>query len=138
MLAAALLTAAALSLVPHPPAGESVWRPVLTFDEVSVHLDASTVEGTGPYTVQLRWSFAAREASPQAWDQGVRYSLDVVEIDCRAGATRTWASTAFQANGDVVPTLSFEDGAPSWSRHAAESMGALLTEHACAVLRTGG
>jgi hypothetical protein len=111
---------------------------VLTYDEVAVHLDASTVEGTGPYTVQLRWSFAAREASPQAWDAGVRYSLDVVEIDCRAGATRTWSSTAFQANGDQVPSLSFEEAAPAWDRHRAESMGGLVARHACDVLRARG
>jgi hypothetical protein len=135
VLAAALISAAVLSLAAARPVDESVWRPLLSFDEVAVHLDASTVEGNGPYTVQLRWSFAAREASPVAWDAGVRYSIDVVEIDCRAGATRTWGSTAFQSNGDLVPALSFEQPAPPWSRHAAESMGALLARRACAVLR---
>lgn len=138
VLAAALLSAVALSLATTSPADESVWRPVLSFDEVAVHLDASTVEGAGPYTVQLRWSFAERAASPQAWDAGVRYSIDVVEIDCRAGATRTWASAAYQANGDAVPSLSFAETAPAWSRHQAESMGALLARQACAVLRARG
>ncbi len=138
VLAAALLSAAVLSLATASRADESVWRPVLSFDEVAVHLDASTVEGAGPYTVQMRWSFAAREASPQAWDAGVRYSIDVVEIDCRAGATRTWASTAYQANGELVSSLSFEEPAPEWSRHRAESMGALLARQTCAVLRARG
>ena len=138
VLAAALVSAAVLSLATASPPDEAVWRPVLSYDEVAVHLDASTVEGAGPYTVQLRWSFAAREASPQAWDAGVRYSIDVVEIDCRAGATRTWASAAYQANGDLVPSLSFEASAPGWSRHEGESMGALLAQQACAVLRARG
>ena len=135
MLASALLSIAVLSQASASPSDESAWRPLLSYDEVAVHLGASTVKGTGPYTVQLRWTFAAREASPRAWDAGVRYSIDVVEIDCRAGATRTWASTAFRSNGDLVPTLSFEELAPSWSRHHAESMGALLARQVCAVLR---
>jgi hypothetical protein len=135
VLAAALISAAVLALASSASMDDSGWRPVLRFDEVAVHLDASTVEGDGPYTVQLRWSFAARDASPRAWDAGVRYSIDVVDIDCRAGATRTRGSTAFQANGDLVPTLSFEEVAPTWSRHAPESMGALLAREACTVLR---
>ena len=136
MLAAALLPAAMLALAAASPADdESAWRPVLTYDEVAVHLDATSVKGTGPYTVRLRWSFTVRAASPRAWDAGVRYSIDAVEIDCSAGATRTWASAAFQSNGDLVPTLSFEESAPLWSRHRAESMGALLAREACAMLR---
>ena len=129
-----LATAAMLALAP-ASAPDWLWRPVLAFDEVSVDLDASTVQGAGPYTVQLRWSFHERAASPQAWDAGVRYSIDVVEIDCQANATRTWASSAFTKGGDVVPDLSFQHAAPAWSRHAAESIGGMLAREACATLK---
>ncbi len=127
-----LAIAASLALTPAP---DVMWRPVLAFDEVSVDLDASTVQGAGPYTVQLRWSFHERAASPQAWDAGVRYAIDVVEIDCAAHATRTWASSAFTKGGDVVADLSFQHAAPAWSRHAAESIGGMLAREACATLK---
>ena len=131
-----LATAVALAFHPAPaPAPDWMWRPVLAFDEVTVDLDASTVQGAGPYTVQLRWSFHERAASPQAWDAGVRYSIDVVEIDCQANATRTWASSAFTKGGDVVADLSFQHAAPAWSRHAAESIGGMLAREACATLK---
>ena len=128
------LAAAMLALTPAP--ADVMWRPVLAFDEVRVDLDASTVQGSGPYTVQLRWSFHERAASPQAWDAGVRYSIDVVEIDCAAHATRTWASSAFTKGGDVVADLSFQQAAPAWNRHAAESVGGMLAREACASIRT--
>ena len=131
-LAVALL---ALTAVPPAPAGDWMWRSVLAFDEVSVDLDANTVQGAGPYTVQLRWSFRERAASPQAWDAGVRYSIDVVEIDCRAHATRTWASSAYTQAGDVVADLSFTQAAPAWNRHRAESIGGLLARETCASIR---
>ena len=131
-LAAALL---ALALSAPAPAADWMWRPVLAFDEVSVDLDASTVQGAGPYTVQLRWSFRERAASPQAWDAGVRYSIDVVEIDCRAHATRTWASSAFTQAGDAVADLSFTHASPAWNRHRAESVGGMLAREASAAIR---
>ena len=65
-------------------------------------------------------------------------NLDVVEIDCRAHATRTWTSTAFAANGDAVAALSFAEPAPAWERHQGESMGALVARHACAILQARG
>lgn len=135
------IVAALLALapgLPSAPADESLWRPLLAFDEVTVELDARTVAGTGPYSVQLRWSFHERAASPQAWDAGVRYSIDVVEIDCRQGATRTWASSAYTRAGDVVQDLSFVHDAPAWSRHDAESVGGMLAREACASLRPRG
>lgn len=134
-----LAAAAVLALTAAPsvaaPATDWMWRPVLAFDEVSVDLDANTVQGAGPYTVQLRWSFRERAASPQAWDAGVRYSIDVVEIDCGAHATRTWASSAFTQAGDVVADLSFTQASPSWNRHRAESIGGMLAREACASIR---
>ena len=132
-----LATAALFALTP-APAADVMWRSVLAFDEVTVDLDASTVQGAGPYTVQLRWSFHDRAASPQAWDAGVRYSIDVVEIDCQARATRTWASSAFTQGGDVVADLSFAHDAPAWSRHKAESIGGMLAREACATLQPRG
>ena len=133
----ALTTAPAMPAAP-APATDWMWRPVLAFDEVTVDLDANTVQGAGPFTVQLRWSFRERAASPQAWDAGVRYSIDVVEIDCQARATRTWASSAFTQGGDAVADLSFAHDAPAWSRHKAESIGGMLAREACAALQPRG
>ncbi|MGZ8379422.1 MAG: surface-adhesin E family protein [Gemmatirosa sp.] len=143
MLLAVLTPAAValLALAPSSspaPARDWAWRPVLAFDEVAVDVDSLTVSGTGPYMVQLRWSFHERVASPQAWDAGVRYSIDVVEIDCRAGATRTWASSAYTRAGEVVQDLSYVHDAPQWSRHRAESIGGLLARSACTALDPRG
>jgi hypothetical protein len=136
---AAALLALAPARTPAPaPARDWAWRPVLAFDEVAVDVDTLTVSGTGPYMVQLRWSFHERVASPQAWDAGVRYSIDVVEIDCRAGATRTWASSAFTRAGDAVQDLSYVHDAPEWSRHGAETIGGLLARAACKSLQARG
>jgi hypothetical protein len=135
------VAAALLALAPSPtpePAGDWAWRSVLAFDEVAVDVDTLTISGTGPYMMQLRWSFHERVASPQAWDAGVRYSIDVVEIDCRAGATRTWASSAYTRAGDVVQDLSYVHDAPEWSRHRAESVGGLLARAACRSLEARG
>ena len=97
-------------------------------------LARTPVQGTGPYTVQLRWSFRDRAASPAAWDAGVRFAIDVTELDCRAGASRTWATTAFAANGDIVRDHSADQPAPRWERHPDESMGGLLVREGCAAL----
>lgn len=117
-----------------PRADESMWRPLVAYDEVRVELDASTVVGTGPYTVHLRWSFADRAASPQAWDAGVRYAIDVMEIDCRAGATRTWSSAAFTQSGDLVESASYDAESPTFARHRPETIGGQVAQRACATL----
>jgi hypothetical protein len=125
---------AALLALGFAPPPDDAWRPLLEYDEVAVDLARTPVRGTGPFTVQLRWTFRARAASPAAWDGGVRYAIDVVELDCRAGASRTWSTTAFGAGGDVVRDHSADEAAPTWERHRRESMGGLLLREGCAAL----
>ncbi|MDF1501356.1 hypothetical protein [Roseisolibacter sp. H3M3-2] len=134
MLAPAVASLAALLALAAAPPPDEGWRPLLSYDEVAVDLARSTVQGTGPYTVQVRWTFRDRAASPAAWDGGVRYAIDVMELDCRTAASRTWSTTAFAANGDVVRDHSADEQAPAWGRHPAESVGGLLVREGCAAL----
>lgn len=136
-LAAALLaTTAPAAATPATTDPRDGWRTVVALDEVTVDLDAgSAVRGTGAVTVQLRWTFADRTVSPPAWDYGVRYSLDVVDVDCRTGATRTRSSVAFTGDGTPLLPMSFEDDGADWKHHRAQSLGGLVARGVCDAVR---
>ncbi len=127
-----------LTLTPAPRAAPESWRPLLAYDEVTVELERSTVHGTGPFTVQLRWTFRDRAASPRAWDAGVRSAVDLVEIDCRAMASRTWSTAAFTRDNTPVAEHTAEAEAPAWERHDAAAMGGLIVRAGCAALAPRG
>lgn len=133
----ALPTLAALAAFLTAPTPDLVWRPLLAYDEVTVEMERSSVYGDGPFTVQLRWTYRDRAVSPRAWDAGVRSSIDLVEIDCQAGASRTWITSAFAGDGRAVPEMSAEHERVEWERHAEESMGGLLVREGCALLSRG-
>jgi hypothetical protein len=115
--------------------GDARWHPLLAFDELAIEVDATRLRAAdGPLTVWLRWRFADRAASPEAWDAGVRSSVDVVEVDCQRAATRTWSSTPYTAGGALVPALRVEAAAPAWQAHRAESVGGLLARELCALV----
>lgn len=140
---ASLATLASLVLLPPVApapvvADAEAWTAVVAYDEVRVDVDTSRIAGAGPYTVWLRWSFGERAASPQAWDEGVRFSIDVVEVDCRSGATRTHASTAYASDGAVVEAMSFAEDAPAWRRPRAESVGGQVAREVCGLVRRPG
>lgn len=136
-LAAALVASAAspapAARVADPGDG---WHTVVALDEVTVDLETgSAVRGARAVTVQLRWSFVDRAVSPPAWDHGVRYSLDLVDVDCRSGATRTRGSVAFAGDGTPLRPMSFEDEGAAWKQHRAESLGGLVARGVCEALR---
>jgi hypothetical protein len=134
------LLAAAIALLvavpaPRPAATlageEARWTTVVAYDEVTVEVDAEHVGGAGPVSAWLRWTFADRAAGPSAWDLGVRYSIDAVEVDCAAAASRTIASTAFAADGSSVAAASYADDGAAWRRHAAASVGGQIAAAVC-------
>jgi hypothetical protein len=118
------------------PADAPAWAPVISYDEVRVDVDTARVTGAGPYTLWLRWSFYDRASSPQSWDAGVRGSLDLVEVDCERGASRTFSSLAYRADGTPVPTASFDEPAATWRVARPESVGGMLTTRVCDLART--
>lgn len=134
MLAPFLPTLATLVALLVPASPASGWRPLLAYDEVTVEMDRTTAHDAGPYVVQLRWTYRDRAVSPSAWDAGVRSAIDLVEIDCRARASRTWITTAYGADGRPVPALSAEHAVAAWERHPDGSLGGLLVREGCALL----
>ena len=128
---AALLVAAASD-------PDARWTTLLAVDEVTVEVDAASLGGQGTVRAQLRWTFADRAAAPDAWDAGVRYALDVLEVDCRAGTSRTWSSAAFTHDGGAVATMSFAEASPAWRKHRVESVGGIVARGVCAVAGKGG
>jgi hypothetical protein len=131
----------ALSLAAAPPTPVTgapdtpVWTPIVSYDEVRIDVDTTRVVGDGPYTLWLRWSFLERPSSPQSWDAGVRGSLDYVEVDCTRGATRTFSSIAYRADGTPVPTASFDEPAAEWRVARPGTIGAEITSQVCGLAR---
>ena len=130
-------SARAASPRPHTD-GATPWTTVLAYDEVRVEVDTAHLGGAGPVSAWLRWTFADRAVSPAAWDAGVRSSVDAVEVDCAAGASRTLASTGFTAAGDSVLAASYADPDAAWRRHAAASMGGRVAAAVCRLAGSGG
>lgn len=143
MLSSLLVAVAAVTLaVPSPvveratPADEARWTTVLAYDEVRVEVDAAHLGGAGPVSAWLRWTLADRVVSPSAWDAGVRSTVDAVEVDCAALASRTLVSAAYAGDGAAVETSSYTDEAAPWRRHAAASMGGRVAAAVCRLAAT--
>jgi hypothetical protein len=96
-------------------------------------MDTARVIGRGPYTTWVRWRFLERAASPSAWDEGIRASLDLLEVDCERGASRTLSSTAFGGDGTVRPAMSVDEPAASWRALRPGTIGAEVAERVCGV-----
>jgi len=135
-----------LALVMHTSQGGPVipgdddapaWAPIVAYDEVRVDADTARVSGSGPYTLWLRWSFLERASSPQAWDAGVRSSVDLVEVDCARQATRTFSSLAYRADGSAIAAASFDEPAAQWHVARPQSVAAEITEQVCGLARRG-
>jgi hypothetical protein len=131
----AVVSASALAATPPAPADEPRWTAIVAYDEVRVEMDTTRVIGSGPFTTWVRWHFLERVSSPAAWDAGVRASLDLLEVDCARGATRTLSSTAFASDGSVNPALSVDEPAAAWRVAATGTIGAEVAARVCAVAR---
>jgi hypothetical protein len=140
LLAAVLLAAPATPtapprvarpVAPAPRGGEARWVTVVAHDEVRVEVDADHLGGAGPVSAWLRWTLADRAVSPTAWDLGARSTVDAVEVDCAAAASRTLASTAYAADGGVLEAASYADGGAPWRRHPAASVGGRAAAAVC-------
>jgi hypothetical protein len=134
---ASLAALAALLLAAMPAARRAetpAWTPVLTDAAMVVELDTTRVTGGGPYTAWLRWRFTERVASPGAWDAGVRWTMDYVEVDCAAGEarTRTFSSIAYTADGALIEDASYENPVAPWRRATPESVGEIVARSVCA------
>jgi hypothetical protein len=131
-LAALLLaTPVAAPVAPVDDPDAPRWTSVAAYDEVRVDVDAAHLGGAGPVSAWVRWTFADRAASPTAWDLGVRSTVDVVEVDCAALASRTLGSAAYAADGAPVDAASFADESPAWRRHRAETLGGIVAAGVC-------
>jgi hypothetical protein len=107
------------------------WTTVAAYDEVRVEVDAAHLGGAGALSAWVRWTFSERAASPTAWDLGVRSTVDVVEIDCAAFASRTLGSAAYAAGGAPVDAASFADEGAAWRRHRAGTVGGIVAAAVC-------
>lgn len=136
-----ILTALALHAAPVATPVDSVgadapaWAPIVAFDEVRVDVDTARMSGDGPQTLWMRWSFYDRASSPASWDAGARGSVDLVQVDCARGATRTFSSIAYKADGTAVPAASFDEPAATWRVSKPESIGGIVTEKVCGLVR---
>ena len=128
------LLAAALLAAPTHVGDVNVWAPVLEDPAVVVELDTTRVAGTreGPVTAWLRWRFAERVASPQAWDAGVRWTMDYLEVDCVGGRVRTFSSMAYAANGALVEDASYDNPVAPWQVPLPDSVGEMVARSVCA------
>ena len=127
--------AALLLATPAPRVVETTdWTPVIAEQAVVVELDTTRVTGGGPYTAWLRWRFTERVASPGAWDAGVRWTMDYIEVDCEAGAerTRTFSSMAYAEDGALVEDASYDNPVAPWRRVVPESVGEMVARSVCA------
>lgn len=111
------------------------WALVLAFDEVRVDADTTRLATAKPFTIWLRWSYVERVSSPQAWDAGARGSFDLMEVDCKQGATRTVSSLAFGGDGRPVASASYEDPDATWRVSRAETVAGMLTSELCGMAR---
>jgi hypothetical protein len=134
LLAAAAVTAFAPSPLPSS-SEEPRWTAIVAYDEVRVEMDTTRVLGSGPYATWVRWHFLDRVSSPAAWDAGVRASLDLLEVDCVRGATRTLSSTAYAVDGTVNASHSVDEPAAAWRAVRPGTIGAELAARVCAVAR---
>ncbi len=140
---ASLALAATLALVPAVPLpadpGEdgARWVTVLAYDEVRVDVDTTHLGGAGPVSAWLRWTLADRAASPAAWDLGARVTVDAIEVECGALASRTLQSAAVAADGSAVDAASYTDGAAAWRRHAPASVGGQVVAAVCRLAGAG-
>lgn len=130
------LLAAALLAAPAHVGDANVWAPVLEDPAVVVELDTTRVAGSqeGPVTAWLRWRFAERVASPQAWDAGVRWTMDYLEVDCVGGRVRTFSSMAYGANGALVEDASYDNPMAPWRPVVAESLGEAVARSVCSTM----
>lgn len=129
---AVLLTLA----MPHGlPDANPAWASVVAYDEVRVDVDTTRLAGTGPSTAWLRWTFLDRASSPEAWDRGVRTSIDLVEVDCERAAARTFSSLAYDAERAAVLSASFEEPAAAWRAARPETMAAHVVGGVCGLMR---
>lgn len=132
-LALALATLVPAPGTPSAPRDDPFWTPIVVHDEVRVEMDTTRVAGRGPYAAWLRWRFLDRASSPGAWDAGVRESIDLVEVDCARGATRTLSTTALTGDGSVNEALSADAPAAGWRTARAGTVGAEVTQRVCEV-----
>ena len=134
MPAPLVLLTAALLAAPTLEGDAKAWAPVLEDPAVVVELDTTRVAGyqEGPVTAWLRWHFAERVASPQAWDEGVRTTLDYMEVDCVSGRVRTFSSMAYAASGDLVEAASYDNPVAPWHTPSPETVGAIVARSVCA------
>ena len=133
MLAAALALLAALPAdSTSRPAGDVArWTPVARFDAVAVDVDARGLVGGATHTVWVRWRLADRAVSPSGWDAGARTTLDLLEVDCTAGAARTHAAAALDADGAELPALAYASEAPEWRTPGAATLGGIVVAGVC-------
>ena len=134
------LLAAALLAAPAPHGDATAWAPVLEDRAVVVELDTTRVAGAGEgaVTAWLRWHFAERVASPQAWDSGVRWTLDYLQVDCVGGRVRTFSSMAYAANGALVEDASYDNPVAPWHVPAPDSVGEMVARSVCAAAPRDG
>ena len=115
----------------------AAWAPIVVCDEVRIELDTAALVPTSgaasiePVRARLRWSLLAPDVSPAAWAQGVRMTIDEVEVDCASASSRTLTSRAFAADGALVPGASLVTTEPAWRRGPPASVGALVVAAVC-------
>ncbi len=141
LFAAASVFVAVAAAPPTSANVAGVWATVVDCDAVRVELDTGGVAhgpearqratAEGPLRARLRWTLRDADVSPSAWALGVRTTLDDLDVDCASGSSRTVASRAFTAGGEFVEGASAAVEAPAWRRHAAGSVGALVTAAVC-------
>lgn len=131
----AFLAAAVLAATPATDRGDgTTWATVIADQAVVVELDTTRVVGAESRTAWLRWRFTERAASPNAWDAGVRWTMDYVEVDCAAAQTRTFSSMAYAADGALIADASYDNPVAPWRPVIAESLGEAVARSVCSTM----